>query len=719
MRKIYFQLLTALLLAACGEHAEHAGYSRQSTVTSSYLTPYADYASYDKNVNLDSLRYLENIVPDDTGKVWLLINTGIIYRDFRTPDDMETSKQYFARARELSEQLNYKRGIYRSMVNYSITLSHQDDDSELEYKQEILDMAIRENNESWTSMARHNIGIYYYYKRNYTRALEYILLSLPTVEKTGDSDNLVPAYTVIQMIYSSLGIPEKGVEYGEKALALLSDRPDDDLRRMVLVELAHNYSLLRPQNFEKVLETLNEALRIALLNNATLETTTIYLYFSTCYYDMGAFEIAKEYAFKALEIDRELETKKGMSADMLYIAQAEFALQNIRETKKWALEGYAIAKENGFLSTLEEVTKILSAVSLYNRDFDDYYLYLNENDSIKKNLDQDKQSMIVQDLETKYEMAKKELEIERQQQVIRRRDIQRGLLVAGVTVCAVLLVLLWFMLRLRSRRNAALNERNLALSERNAALSEMNATKDKFFSIISHDLRNPVVAQRDALKMLVQNSSVWDADMLSGYYRELLNSADGQVELVYNLLSWAQLQTGRITYNPSTFNLAHRLRSDINLIRNMAEKKGVAFAASIPEDADITGDAAMLSIVVRNLLTNAVKFTEASPDPSRRGEEGTVTLSATPVYGGGDATDTVTGYVIAVSDTGVGMSEEQVDSLFRLDSARSQPGTAGEQGTGLGLIVCRDLLERHGCELRVESKKGVGSTFSFELQIKN
>ena len=243
----------------------------------------------------------------------------------------------------------------------------------------------------------------------------------------------------------------------------------------------------------------------------------------------------------------------------------------------------------------------------------------------------------------------------------------------------------------------------------------MNATKDKFFSIISHDMRNPVVAQRDALQMLVQNSNSWDADTLTAYYRELLKSADGQVELIYNLLGWAQLQTGRITYNPATFNLAHRLRSDINLIRNMAEKKGVAFTVSIPDNADITGDAAMLSIIVRNLLTNAVKFTAASPDPSRSGETGTVTLDVTPVYG--DNPINITGYTVTVSDTGIGMNAEQIDKLFRLDGARSRKGTAGEQGSGLGLIVCRELLEKHGSELRVESEAGKGSTFSFQLKV--
>ncbi|MDR2232223.1 MAG: HAMP domain-containing histidine kinase [Tannerella sp.] len=262
----------------------------------------------------------------------------------------------------------------------------------------------------------------------------------------------------------------------------------------------------------------------------------------------------------------------------------------------------------------------------------------------------------------------------------------RNVLVAGVAVFGIILFLLWYMLRLRNRRNRA--------------LAEMNATKDKFFSIISHDMKNPAEAQRDGLRLLVQHAGQWDAGTLAKYLGNLLETAEGQVELIYNLLGWAQLQTGRLVYRPAAFNLAAGLRSDIALIRGMAEKKGVALAVRIPDDADITGDSNMLATAVRNLLSNAVKFTPAG---------GTVTLDVART--GTDST--APEYTISVSDTGVGMTADQIANLFRLDNARSQPGTAGEQGSGLGLIVCRELIEKHGSALHVESAPDSGSRFWF------
>ena len=309
-------------------------------------------------------------------------------------------------------------------------------------------------------------------------------------------------------------------------------------------------------------------------------------------------------------------------------------------------------------------------------------------------------------MQAKYETEKKEHEIAQQQNIIKRQNLQRGLLAVGVVVSIVILVMLWYMLSLRNRRNHA-------LTERNDALAEMNATKDKFFSIISHDLKNPAVAQCDALRALIENAGLWNADTLTDYYHELLKSADGQVELLYNLLNWAQLQTGRMAYTPDRFTLSDLL-SDTALIRNMAKNKGITLILPQSQTALITGDRNMLSTVVRNLLTNAVKFTPAggtvtlttTPDPSTGGED--CQFDSPPSEGLGVVR-------ISVTDTGIGMSEEQVRNLFRLDSVHSRKGTAGEQGSGLGLIVCKELLEKHGSELHVESEVGKGSRFWFAI----
>jgi len=207
---------------------------------------------------------------------------------------------------------------------------------------------------------------------------------------------------------------------------------------------------------------------------------------------------------------------------------------------------------------------------------------------------------------------------------------------------------------------------------------------------------------RDAIKLLSDKGLSWDKPSLEEYYNALLHSADGQVELLYNLLRWAQVQTGRMIFRPMYFDLIPRVKSELRLVRVLAERKGVVVVDELPDNALVTADADMLTTIIRNLLTNAVKFTP---------QGGTVRLTVTAFSDGG-----LEGHIrVKVEDTGVGMTPEQLENLFRIDSNQSRTGTAGEQGTGLGLTVCRDMLMKHNSTLHVESEAGKGSVFGFEI----
>ncbi|MCL1850502.1 MAG: HAMP domain-containing histidine kinase [Bacteroidetes bacterium] len=235
-------------------------------------------------------------------------------------------------------------------------------------------------------------------------------------------------------------------------------------------------------------------------------------------------------------------------------------------------------------------------------------------------------------------------------------------------------------------------------NRRNRELAEMNTIKNKFFSIISHDLKNPVITQYNALQLLTDNVHKWDVNTLSDYSEELFKQSGALVDLLKDLLDWSLIQLGRNTHTPVIFNLVAALRSDIKVIKNMAEHKNITFETRMPQLLVVTADQNMLVTVIRNLLANAVKFTASG---------GMITLEITEDNG-----ETV----ISVTDTGIGMSQEHIRNLFRLESAHSHYGTAGEQGSALGLIVCKELLEKHDSKLNVESTEGAGSRFWFEIK---
>jgi len=252
-------------------------------------------------------------------------------------------------------------------------------------------------------------------------------------------------------------------------------------------------------------------------------------------------------------------------------------------------------------------------------------------------------------------------------------------------------------------------------NRRNRILVETNTLKDKFFSIISHDLKNPAISQRAALQTLLDNMGQWDTETLRQYYKGLLSAADHQVDLLYNLLNWAHVQTGRMPYSPSTFDLSASLKTDLALLQYMANVKNIRLNVRLPKHALVTGDSDMLVTVVRNIVTNALKFT---PD------SGEVTLVVTPSIDGarslneaegcGNTTES-TKYTVSITDTGTGMSAEKIQDLFRNDRAPSLTGIVGKQRTGLGLVISREFLEKNGSCLHIESEEGKGSRFWFEV----
>lgn len=197
--------------------------------------------------------------------------------------------------------------------------------------------------------------------------------------------------------------------------------------------------------------------------------------------------------------------------------------------------------------------------------------------------------------------------------------------------------------------------------------------------------------------MLVDHGAEWEKDVLQEYYRELLTSAEGEVDLLYSLLNWAQVQTRKIPFHPDSFDVVEATHSEIIAVGNMAKQKNIELIVRLPDHHIITGDRNMLTTVVRNLLTNAVKFTH---------ENGKIEFEISP---------SDKGCVISVSDNGMGMNSEQLQNLYCIDKQHSRKGTAGEKGSGLGLIVTKEFIEKHGSTLHIESETGRGSRFWFEI----
>lgn len=229
-------------------------------------------------------------------------------------------------------------------------------------------------------------------------------------------------------------------------------------------------------------------------------------------------------------------------------------------------------------------------------------------------------------------------------------------------------------------------------------LLKLNAEKDKLFTVIAHDLRSPFTAFLGLTEMMTDEKTDLSLDEMREFAQAIKNAANNLYQLLENLLEWSRTQSGFVEFKPQNHNLSNIIRENLSTLKTAAERKQIEIINSIPEDVNISGDMKMVRSITGNLISNAIKFT------SRGGE---VKLSAEQSRDGWIR--------VEVKDTGIGMTQDTLSKLFRIDVKVNTVGTEGEPSSGLGLILCKEFVEHHGGKIWVESYPNQGSSFIFTL----
>ncbi len=238
---------------------------------------------------------------------------------------------------------------------------------------------------------------------------------------------------------------------------------------------------------------------------------------------------------------------------------------------------------------------------------------------------------------------------------------------------------------------------NKQLNELNDKLKELNATKDRFFSIIAHDLRGPfhaLLALSDALSNDIDSLS---NDEIKEFNTDINNSLKKQFELLNNLLDWSRLQNENYKLNLEIIKVHDELMDIIDALHLNFSQKEINIVNEVEKDIIVNADKNMLELVLRNLISNSIKFSN---------KQGIVKVTSVQKNGQIEFT---------VSDNGVGIPKDDLNKIFRIDVHYSTQGTSKEKGTGLGLILCKEIIEKHGGEIKIKSEKGKGTDVSFTL----
>lgn len=665
--------------------------------------------------NIDSLIRVLNPTKIDSIKSKTLINLVSQY----LADDKNKAKLYIGELRKLSKAAKNEKYLIEADILESklFAVSGNLDSSNIVLIKVSEKYDVNKYPEQ-NAQILLTLGLNYNYLGKYDTAAAYFNQSVSISKKYNYNFILINNYIGLGIMNSDLG----NLDATEKYLLLAEDL---SIKNKFEERLANIYNNLvniyiNKNKIEVALDYINKAITIneKLGNNPLL---------AIAYHNKGAllFEQKKysevlDYLNKSLEIKRMNNDKIGMATSHLALGEV------YRELKNWDQSIYNLKialqlfSDKGILKGQMNVYSALDSLYNIKGDYNLAYYNLKNYNIIKDSLFTENREKIIAELNTKYDIASKENE----NLLLKSKTEQQNFIIYGAII---ILIIITFGSVLLYRKNRSIQQMNKQLEEdrkeierqnidkevmnvelaainnqlidTNDNLKKLNATKDKFFSIISHDLKSPVSSQNHLLSDLNNNYDSFTEEERREYFDLLNESSKNTFSLLENLLTWGKVQMQKIDINPELFNLHYLVNSTLTSPSFSAVDKGIVLINDCPEDLQIVGDVGIISTMLRNLVNNSIKFTK---------EGGSVTVSYK---------SNANEHQITVKDTGVGMKPEQVDNLFRIDKTISTPGTRNEKGTGLGLIICKDFIEMQNGRIWVESKLGEGSAFHFTIPV--
>jgi signal transduction histidine kinase len=306
----------------------------------------------------------------------------------------------------------------------------------------------------------------------------------------------------------------------------------------------------------------------------------------------------------------------------------------------------------------------------------------------------------------KFEIEKKEIENERLRYNNQLKKLSNNRLQIIIFSLIIIITSILILLIINRKRQKMIEKLNIDLENKNLELENSNSTKDKFFSIIAHDLKSPLGAFKNITTLMYEKVGEFNEQDRNEMLSLIKDSANNVYNLLENLLMWSSSQRRIIKFNPVLFNISDTFNTNVKLLTTGLLDKRMLLINSVPNPINLVADISMINTVIRNLMTNALKFTPIG---------GTIEIGVVQFLTGNASNKLNEFITFYVKDTGVGIPIDTIENLFRIDVNVTNIGTEGEVGTGLGLILCKEFIEKHGGKIWVESEVGKGTTFYFSI----
>jgi signal transduction histidine kinase/CheY-like chemotaxis protein len=600
--------------------------------------------------------------------------------------------------------IDYQEGICLGYVNKATGCWIKTQyDSALTLYQKSLEIAKKIDFSDCFIKSTNGIANVYYQYGNHAKALEYYLISLRTAEKNSNRRGESVALNNIGIMYSEQKEYQKALGFLNRSKEISHGILDTHLYMMTLNYIGTvHYNL---KNYKESITKHYESLEYFKTHEVNQRIAESYNYLANNYYKLEDFERAEEYYQMALTYALKSKGTEHQCYAILGISNLYVIKKQYNKALQWANRGFQLAKTAKHGTLLRDYYQLLSEIyeKLGNTQlaFKNYKEFFKQSENINNHESEIKSAFLY----AQYEFEKKEEQYKSEQNIknlIQKQEISnwRFAFFIGLIILIFSFALTIFMNKSKRKLKNTNSQLKIAYNEidkHRTELIELNGSKDKFFSIIAHDLQSPFNTIVGFSEILIDQISNKNYDKISLYGKTILDSSNRAVNLLTNLMEWAQSQTGRMIFNPEHFDLVKLVNHNILLFKEIAGQKIITLKADMPSNVYVFGDKAMISTVLRNLISNAIKF-------SKKGNDITISVNINN-----------SNLIISVNDNGVGISNERVQKLFRIDSSESTYGTDNEKGTGLGLILCKEFIDKHQGEIWVISEECVGSTFSFSL----
>ncbi|MEQ6122169.1 tetratricopeptide repeat-containing sensor histidine kinase [Reichenbachiella sp. MALMAid0571] len=584
---------------------------------------------------------------------------------------------------------------YELYIDLSIYSANPDDIIEAATKARQL--AIKNKKEKWKAISDLTLGDGYRFKGDLVKAIEYYMECASYTLDTKEDGIRANAYNNIGNLYMIQNNFKHAISYLKKAQTIYQDRRDTTKLASALLNIGEAFRLYHHLDsasiyFQKTMELVNAS-----------DSDLLYAY---CLGNIGLVnaeleksDLAEQQINEAIEILEKLGDYYPIAVYEMELADIFKAKGELYKAQEFLMSSYRVSKKQGLKEQIRDAGLKLSKYFQEAKDYEKAYFYQNEYIAYRDSINSEETIMKIADLRTEFEVSKKQIEVN----LLNKEAQKQRVFLISLAVILLLVMILTYVLfkiyKIKLKANRILAKQKEEIEIQRNQLDALNSTKDKFFSIVSHDLRGPVnnfQGISEILKQMVQEKEFDTVEALTG---KLEKSARQLSILLDNLLGWALGQQGQFPYNPEKLIISDIFDSTLKILENMAVAKRQSLTFVIKEKCFAWADKDSALAILRNLIGNAIKFTP---------EGGNISFSAEK------SRDMV---LIKVIDSGLGMSGEKIAGIFNFESNKSSWGTDGEKGMGLGLTLVHQLVEMNHGKIEVESKEGEGTTFSVWLPL--